>query len=76
MIGLRDLDAGEEAFLTRHAVRVYPMAQIDAFLDDRLAKSNVDISKAGAMTAFFDNNPEAYDALRAEFPPLPAPELR
>jgi len=42
-----------------------PMAQIDAFLDDRLAKS-ADTSKASAMTAFFDDNPEAYDALRAE----------
>jgi arginase len=29
MIGLRDLDPGEEAFLAREAVRVYPMAAID-----------------------------------------------
>src|SRR4051812_37107175 len=42
-----------------------PMAQIDAFLDDRLAKS-ADTSKASAMTAFFDDNPAAYDALRSE----------
>jgi len=30
MIGLRDLDAGEEVFLAAQPVRVYPMAQIDA----------------------------------------------
>jgi len=30
MIGLRDLDAGEEAFLANHPVRVYRMDQIDA----------------------------------------------
>ena len=30
MIGLRDLDAGEEAFLASQPVRVYPMAEIDA----------------------------------------------
>lgn len=30
MIGLRDLDAGEEAYLVGQPVRVYPMAQIDA----------------------------------------------
>jgi arginase len=30
MIGLRDLDPGEEALLAAHPVRVYPMAQIDA----------------------------------------------
>jgi arginase len=30
MIGLRDLDAGEEAYLASQPVRVYPMAQIDA----------------------------------------------
>jgi arginase len=29
MIGLRDLDPGEEEFLARQAVRVYPMAAID-----------------------------------------------
>ena len=29
MIGLRDLDPGEEAFLARESVRVYPMAAID-----------------------------------------------
>jgi hypothetical protein len=42
-----------------------PMAQIDAFLDDRVSKST-DTTKAGAMTAFFDDNPAAYDALRSE----------
>lgn len=42
-----------------------PMAQIDAYLDDRVAKSG-DFTKAGAMTAFFDSNPEAYDVLRSE----------
>jgi hypothetical protein len=42
-----------------------PMEQIDAFLDDRLAK-NAATTKASAMTAFFDDNPAAYDALRAE----------
>lgn len=42
-----------------------PMAQIDAFLDDRVAKSDGS-SKASAMTAFFDDNPGAYDALRSE----------
>jgi hypothetical protein len=42
-----------------------PMAQIDAFLDDRLEKSE-NVSKASAMTAFFDSNPAAYDALRSE----------
>lgn len=30
MVGLRDLDPGEEAFLARHPLRVYRMAQIDA----------------------------------------------
>jgi hypothetical protein len=43
-----------------------PMEQIDAFLDERLAKSGHDMSHEGAMTAFFDSNPGAYDALRAE----------
>ncbi|CAA9551104.1 MAG: Arginase [uncultured Thermomicrobiales bacterium] len=51
MIGLRDLDAGEEAFLARHPVRVYRMAQIDALggfaatvarAIDELAASGVD----------------------------------
>ncbi len=51
MIGLRDLDPGEEEFLARHPVRVYPMAQIDALggfvatvarAIDELAASGVD----------------------------------
>lgn len=42
-----------------------PMAQIDAFLDERVHKGD-GYTRAGAMTDFFDQNPEAYDALRAE----------
>jgi hypothetical protein len=43
-----------------------PMAQIDAFLDEQVSKSAHGVSKAAATTAFFDDNPEAYDAYRAE----------
>lgn len=51
MIGLRDLDPGEEAFLAREPVRAYPMAAIDgiggfvatvARAADELAASGVD----------------------------------
>lgn len=43
-----------------------PMEQIDAFLDERLAKSAAGLTRESASTAFFDDNPGAYDALRAE----------
>jgi hypothetical protein len=43
-----------------------PMAQIDAFLDEEVAKSAGELSKAGAVTAFFDQNPAMYDAYRSE----------
>lgn len=41
-----------------------PMAQIDDYLEASVVKG--DTSKAAAMTDFFDNNPAAYDTLRAE----------
>lgn len=43
-----------------------PMSQLDALLDEQVAKSGTPVSKAATMTAFFDQNPGAYDALRAE----------
>lgn len=43
-----------------------PMAEIDAFLDGEVAKSSGSLSKAAATTAFFDSNPGAYDAYRAD----------
>lgn len=47
-----------------------PAAQLDAFLDERagdIAKAGgTPISKAQAMTDYFDANPAAYDAMRAE----------
>lgn len=42
-----------------------PMDQIDAFLDERVSKSD-GRSHESLVTAFFDDNPGAYDALRAE----------
>jgi hypothetical protein len=42
-----------------------PMDEIDAFLDERVSKGDGE-SRELAMTAFFDNNPGVYDALRAE----------
>lgn len=42
-----------------------PMAQIEEYLADGVSKSG-NGSTASAMTEFFDNNPGAYDALRAE----------
>jgi hypothetical protein len=42
-----------------------PMDQIDAFLDERVSKSD-GRSRESLTTAFFDENPAAYDALRAE----------
>lgn len=39
-----------------------PMDQIDAYLDDQIAKRGGDrLSKADAVVEFFANNPEAYD---------------
>jgi hypothetical protein len=43
-----------------------PISQIDAFLDEQVSKSDGGLSKAGAISAFFDSNPEAYDAYRTE----------
>jgi hypothetical protein len=43
-----------------------PMAEIDAYLDEQVSKSAGGVSKAGAITAFFDSNPEAYDVYRAD----------
>ena len=43
-----------------------PISQIDAFLDEQVSKSDGGLSKAGAISAFFDSNPEAYDAYRSE----------
>lgn len=43
-----------------------PMAQLDAFLEEGIAKSAEPVSKASAMTSFFDSHPDAYEAYRAE----------
>ena len=43
-----------------------PMAAIDDYLDEAVAAQQGQVSKAGAMTAFFDSNPEAYDTYRAD----------
>lgn len=45
-----------------------PAAQLDAYLDGEVAKSanSSPVSKAQAMTDYFDANPDAYDAYRAE----------
>ena len=43
-----------------------PMSQIDAYLEEQVSKSSNGVSKASVTTAFFDSNPEAYDAYRAE----------
>jgi hypothetical protein len=41
-----------------------PIDRIDAFLDEQVSKGVK--SSAGVMTDFFDDHPEAYDALRSE----------
>lgn len=55
-----------EAGIDTRAATDDPMAEIDAFLEGEVAKSGGGVSKAAATTAFFDSNPEAYDAYRAD----------
>jgi len=43
-----------------------PFAQIDQYLNDAVAKADGKVSKAAALTEFFDNDPGAYDAYRAQ----------
>ena len=45
-----------------------PLAALEAELAEQVSKGadGAPVSKAAAMTAFFDQNPEAYDALRAD----------
>ena len=43
-----------------------PLAELEAHLEAQVAKGADGISKAEAMTAFFEQHPEAYDAYRAE----------
>lgn len=44
-----------------------PMAQLEQILDeDRVSKGATPLSKAAAVTSFFDDNPAAYDAFRAD----------
>jgi hypothetical protein len=53
-----------EAGYDGRAIAEDPMAEIEALVEGQVAKG--DVSKAGALTAFFDDNPGAYDAYRAE----------
>jgi len=53
-----------EAGYDGRAIAEDPMAEIEAMVEGQVAKG--DVSKAGALTAFFDDNPGAYDAYRAE----------
>jgi len=53
-----------EAGYDGRALAEDPMAEIEALVEGQVAKG--DVSKAGALIAFFDDNPGAYDAYRAE----------
>lgn len=56
----------EEAGYSGAADNNDPLAQIDQLLDEQVSKSAGQLSKSHAVTGFFDDNPEAYDAYRAQ----------
>jgi hypothetical protein len=56
-----------EAGYDGRAMAEDPLTEIEAMIDEQVSKSgDGKLSKAGAVTAFFDQNPDAYDAYRAE----------
>jgi hypothetical protein len=55
-----------EAGYDGRAIAEDPMAEIEAMVEGQVSKGEGKVSKAGALTAFFDDNPGAYDAYRAE----------
>lgn len=56
----------EEAGFDGSADNTDPFAQIDAYLDEAVKKADSKVTKAAAITEFFDNDPAAYDAYRAQ----------
>jgi hypothetical protein len=55
----------DEAGYTGQADNLDPFEQVEALLDERVSKGNEPVSKAKAVTEFFDNDPRAYDEYRA-----------